>query len=384
MNLMPPPLQLLPLVDVVAQYQCLDWELDQAVLGVLARGKYVLGPEMEQFEEDFAKYTGARSCLTTASGTAALHLVLRACGIGPGDEVIVPALTFFATASAVSYVGATPVFCDVEWETGCLEIDKIKDLITPRTAAIIVVHLYGRAARVKDLIHVAERYNLMLIEDCCQAHGARIGGEHVGTFGHAGVFSFYPGKNLGTCGEGGAIVTNNRALAERCRYMRDYGQVNRYHHIVLGYNYRMPTIHAAALLKKLPYLDQWNTQRRKAAALYSEELANLPMWIPPPVMSEDHVWHLYTVRTPRRRELAIWLNTHGIAAGFHYPVPLHLQPAYRYLGYRPGDLPIAESIARQTVTLPLFPEITRAQQRKVISAVFAFFGRNYDCQVEKC
>ncbi|MCS7158932.1 MAG: DegT/DnrJ/EryC1/StrS family aminotransferase, partial [Gemmatales bacterium] len=220
-------------------------------------------------------------------------------------------------------------------------------------------------------------------EDCCQAHGARVSRRHVGTFGHAGVFSFYPGKNLGTCGEGGAIITNDTGLAERCRQLRDHGQIRRYHHAKLGYNYRMPTMQAAVLLAKLPYLDDWNTQRRRAAAFYAKALGDLPLWTPPYSDEDGHVWHLYTVRTPRRSELALWLNAQGSAYGLHYPLPLHLQPAYRHLGYRPRDLPVAERIARETCTLPLFPEITQTQQKKVIRALYGFFGREYDELLEK-
>jgi len=378
MNVLSHPLQLLPLVDVAAQYQCLGWELDRAILSALAKGKYILGPEVEQFEEAFANYTGASHCVTASSGTAALHLVLRACGVGPGDEVIVPALTFVASASPVSLVGATPVFCDVQWETGGLDVKKLSALITPRTVAIIAVHLYGRALPMHELCAIAKRHNLLLIEDCCQAHGARIGSQHVGTFGHAGVFSFYPGKNLGTCGDGGAIITNDAALAQCCRQLRDHGQCKRYLHACLGYNYRMSTIQAAALLTKLPYLDQWNQQRRQAARFYTKALSPLPLWTPPYVATEEHVWHLYTVRTPLRQELALWLNLQGSAYGLHYPLPLHLQPAYQHLGYRPGDFPVAEQIARETLTLPLFPEITETQQRKVIRALYTYFGRPYE------
>lgn len=377
MNLLTQPLALLPLVDVVAQYQSLSWELDQTVLRVLANGKYVLGREVQEFEEAFAKYTGARHCVTTSSGTTALHLALKACGIGPGDEVIVPAISFVASVWPVTYVGATPVFAEVEWESACLDPKKLESVITPRTAAIVVVHLYGRVANMDAIVNVARKHNLLIIEDCCQAHGARYRSQHVGTFGHVGCFSFYPGKNLGTCGEGGALITNNEDIATRCRVMRDHGQIRRYYHEQLGYNYRMPTIMAAALAVKLPYLDQWNARRRSSAHRYHEALRDLPLWLPPPVADESHVWHLYTLRTPQRSELACWLNRRGIAAGQHYPFPLHVQPVYRHLGYRPGDFPIAERIARETLTLPLFPELSERQQSEIIRAVRSFFGDEY-------
>lgn len=378
MNLVSHPLALLPLVDVVAQYQSLNDELDRIVLGVLAKGRYVFGQEMEEFEEAFSQYTGARYCITSSSGTSALHLALLACGVGPGDEVIVPAMSFIASAWPITYVGATPIFAEVEWNSACIDPEKIEPLITPRTKAIVLVHLYGRVAAIDAIIDVAKKHNLLLIEDCCQAHGARFRGKHVGTFGHVGCFSFYPGKNLGTCGEGGAVITNDAEIASRCRRIRDHGQTRRYYHYQLGYNYRLPTLMAAVLCTKLRYLDYWNLCRKQLVHRYHQALRNLPLWLPPLVCDESHVWHLYTVRTPRRAELALWLNHRGIAAGQHYPLPLHLQPAFRHLGYKPGDFPIAERIARETLSLPLFPEMTERQQLEVIKAVHGFFGGIYD------
>ncbi len=355
-----------PLVDLKAQYEELRPELEEALLRVLRSGQYVLGPEVEAFEGEFARFCGVRFCVACNSGTSALHLALRALGIGPGDEVITVSMSFVATAWAISYTGARPVFVDIHPRCRTLNPQKLLEAITPRTRAIVVVHLYGQGADMEAIYQVAQAYRLPVVEDAAQAHGATIQGRPVGSWGHLACFSFYPSKNLGACGEGGAVTTSEPQLAQRLRMLRDHAQLIRGQHETLGYNYRMNAMQGAVLRVKLKQLLRWNAQRARWAKFYHKQLQNLPgirlpAWIP----DRPSVWHLYVVEVPHRDLVLEYLRLRGIGAGVHYPQPIHLQRAYRHLGYAPGSLPATEHLAQTALSLPLFPHLTRWQAQQV-------------------
>ena len=361
-----------PFVDLKAQYRAIKPEVDEAIRAVIEDAAFVLGPAVERFENDFARYLGVDSVVGTSNGTTALQLSLLALGVGEGDEVIVPAHTFIATAEAVSHVGAKPVLVDVREDTGNLDPAALPAATTARTKAIIPVHLYGQPADMDPIMEFAGSRGIAILEDACQAHGAAYRGVRVGSFGVASCFSFYPGKNLGAYGEAGAVATNDPDLAARVRRLRDHGQSQRYYHAEVGYNARMEGIQGAVLGVKLRHLDAWNRARVGHAAYYSTGLSDGDVEAPVTAPDRDHVFHLYVVRSPDREELREHLTSRGVQTGLHYPVPLHLQPAYESLKYRPGDFPVAERWAREGLSLPIFPEMKRDQLDEVILGVKSF------------
>jgi dTDP-4-amino-4,6-dideoxygalactose transaminase len=361
-----------PFVDLQAQYRSIKAEVDAAIQRVLDTSAFVLGREVETFEAAFAEYVGARECVGVSNGTDALHLALLACGVGPGDEVIVPANTFFATPEAVSAAGATPVFADCDPVTYNIDAAKVEAAVTARTRAVIPVHLYGQPADLDAVGAVAERHNLIVIEDAAQAHGARYKGRRVGALARAGCFSFYPGKNLGAYGEGGAVVTDDAEVARRLRLLRDHGSSVKYRHEIVGFNSRLEGIQAAVLSVKLKHLDGWNESRRRHAARYREMLGALEeagaLSLPREAGYAEHVYHLFVVQTSARDELQRYLAAAGVHTGIHYPTPAHLQPAYAALGHAAGDFPEAERQARRVLSLPMFAELTERQLRYVAHA----------------
>ena len=363
-----------PFVDLQAQYRSIKAEVDAAVQRVLDTSAFILGREVEAFERAFAEYVGAGECVGVSNGTAAIQLALQACGVGAGDEVVVPANTFFATAEAVSTAGATPVFVDCDPVTYNLDAARIDEVITERTRAVIPVHLYGQPADLDAVFAVAERHDLLVIEDAAQAHGARYKGVRVGARGRAGCFSFYPGKNLGAYGEGGAVVTNDAEVARRLRMLRDHGSEQKYRHELVGYNFRLEGIQGAVLSVKLNYLDDWNALRRAHAARYRELLAPLAgsLVLPREAGYAEHVYHLFVIQTDARDALQRYLSAAGVHTGIHYPVPVHLQPAYAALGHREGDFPNAESQSERVLSLPMFAELTEHQLKYVADALADF------------
>jgi dTDP-4-amino-4,6-dideoxygalactose transaminase len=353
-----------PFLDLRAHNQSLWPEIQAALEPVMEEAQFILGPAVERFETHFAAYLGARHCVGLNNGTSALHMALLACDVGPGDEVITTPATWISTAWAVSYVGARPVFVDVDPQTYTLDPAQVERAITPRTRALLPVHLYGQTADLYRLRSLADDYGLVLVENAAQAHGARFAGKRVGTFGRAGCFSFYPGKNLGAFGEAGCVVTDDDDVARRVRRLRDHAQQGRHHHVEIGYNTRMEGIQAAVLDAKLPHLDAWNAARARHARRYRELLADVPgLVLPAAPRSEGHVWHLFVVlaRDRPREEVRRALAERGIATGVHYPTPVPFQPAYADLGYRRGDFPVAEDLMANCLSLPMFPELTADQ-----------------------
>jgi dTDP-4-amino-4,6-dideoxygalactose transaminase len=352
---------MIPFVDLQAQYGAIKEEVDAAVMRVLSNASFVLGREVAAFEESCAGYKCARHFVGVSNGTAAIQLALTACGIGAGDEVIVPANTFFATAEAVSTAGATPLFVDADPVSYTIDTRQIEAAITPATRAIIPVHLYGQAADLDSVLEIARRRNLLVIEDAAQAHGALYRGQRVGTFGHAATFSFYPGKNLGAYGEGGAVVTNDETVARKVRLLRDHGSERKYHHEIIGYNFRLEGIQGAVLSVKLKHLERWNELRREHASRYNELLEGADLVLPKETAYARHVYHLYVVQSEERDALQADLNEAGVQTGIHYPVPIHLQPAYAFLGHSRGSFPETERQAARVLSLPMFPELTDEQ-----------------------
>ena len=371
-----------PFVDLHAQHRSLQMDLEAALHQVFDRSAFILGEEVAAFEADFAAYLGAPYTVGVSSGLDALRLALLGLGIGPGDEVILPVNTYIATAFAVSATGARPVLVDVEEERFGIDVLALERAVTDRTRAVIPVHLYGQACDMDGVLDTARRNGLFVVEDACQAHGARWRGRACGTLGDAGCFSFYPSKNLGAAGDGGMLVTHNPQLAGAVRVLRDYGQVRKYYHVVKGWSARLDALQAALLRVKLPYLDAWNESRAKHAALYGTRLANIQgLWTPPPLAAPEHNFHLYVIRTKRRDILIEYLNDRGIQTGIHYPVPIHLQPAYADLGYKRGDFPVAEQLAEEILSLPMYPQLTCEQQDRVAEACRGHFQRSAGLRV---
>ncbi len=360
---------MIPFLDLKAQYREIGPELEEAVVATLRGCGYVLGQPVDRFEQAFADYCGVGEAVAVSSGTSALHLALLAAGIGPGDEVITVPMTFVATVAAIIYTGATPVFVDIDPATWTMNPAAIAAAVTPRTRAIMPVHLHGRLADMAAIEAEAKRHGLIVIEDAAQAHGATRGGRRAGGFGAMGCFSFYPGKNLGGCGEGGAVVTGDPALAERIRCLRDWGQEGRYNHVRHGFNFRMDAVQGAALGVKLPRLDGWNAGRRRIANTYQAALGGGGVGLPAGPIGADHACHVYAIRVPGRDAAREALARAGIATGIHYPTPVHLQPAYAHLGHRPGAFPVSEALARETLSLPLYPELGEAEVARVIEEV---------------
>jgi dTDP-4-amino-4,6-dideoxygalactose transaminase len=346
-----------PFVDLAAQQRALAPELEAAASAMFRRTDWILGDELEAFEREFAAFCEADHAVGTDSGLSALELILRGYGIGEGDEVITAANTFIATVLAISQAGASPVLIDADPETDTLDPEALERAVTSRTKAVVPVHLYGRPAEMDAIQAVASRHGLRVIEDAAQAHGARYRGRRAGSLGDAAAFSFYPAKNLGAFGDGGAVVTGDPELAETIRVLRNYGQRRKYDHVVKGFNRRLDTLQAALLRVKLPHLDAWSEQRRRHAAQYGQLLEDAAVALPGSPEHVEHVWHLYVVRAPERDALRSALAERGIQTGIHYPVPVHLQPAYADLGRGPGSFPVSEEHAATVLSLPMYPEL---------------------------
>jgi dTDP-4-amino-4,6-dideoxygalactose transaminase len=361
----------IPLVELAGQYRTLRDEILPAMDAVMSQAQFILGDDVARFEEEFAAFCGARHCVGVASGLDALQLALRAVGVGPGDEVITAANTFIASALAITHAGATPVLADVRKDDFNLDPQAVERAITPRTKAILPVHLYGQPARMDEIMDIARRHGLKVVEDACQAHGARYGAARAGAIGDAGCFSFYPGKNLGGYGDGGAVVTNDPQIAERLRLDRNYGSRVKYVHESDGYNSRLDTLQAAVLRIKLRRLEGWNERRRELAALYRELLADADVLLPAEMRGVEHVWHLFVIRHPERDRLLADLHARGIGAGVHYPIPIHQQAPYAGVRTVPEGAPVSTLLAGQILSLPLYPEMTEAQVAEVADAVRA-------------
>ena len=362
-----------PFVDLTAQYRELRDELLPEVERIMAAGAFIGGEPVTRFESAFAAFCGLPHAVGVANGTDALHLALRALGVGPGDEVITVANTFVATVEAIVQAGALPVLVDVRPDTLLMDVASLDGVCTARTRAVIPVHLYGRMVDVAPIESWCAARGIALLEDAAQAHGARLRGRRAGAFGDAGAFSFYPAKNLGAAGEAGAVVTRRPAVAARVARLRDHGQGERYHHDVVGYNSRLDALQAAVLSVKLTRLDAWNARRRALAAVYDERLAKVEAVdpLPAPAQPESHVYHLYVARVAERERLRAALTARGIDTGLHYPVPIHLQPAFRDLGYGVGDFPVSEAAARTVLSLPIYPQMIEDAVHRVCDAIEA-------------
>jgi len=362
-----------PFLNLRQQWRSLQQELEAAIWPVLESAHFIGGSAVAEFERAFAAYCGTQHAVSVDSGSAALQLALLGLDIGPGDEVIVPTNTFIATAAAVHVVGARPVFVDADERTWQMDIRQVESAIGLRCRAVITVHLYGQPVVMDEFKRICSARKVCLIEDAAQAHGARFAGQKIGSLGDVACFSFYPGKNLGACGDGGMLTTHDGVLAKRVRRLCDHGRVTKYEHSEVGFNYRMDTLQAAVLRVKLKFLDEWNRQRRHWARTYRERLSPLPLRLPELISNSEPVHHLFPVGTRKRDTLGSFLKERGIETGVHYPVPLHLQPAFGYLGYQRGDFPIAERIADETLSLPIFPEMTEQQFDHVCESIAEFF-----------
>jgi dTDP-4-amino-4,6-dideoxygalactose transaminase len=360
---------MIPYADLKAQYHSIKSEIDAAVLRVLESTQFILGEEVSAFEREFASYCQAPQSVAVNSGTSALHLALLAAGIGPGDEVITTPFTFVATVAAIRYTGARPVFVDIEPDYFTIDVSKIESAMTSRTRAIMPVHLYGQPADMDPILDIARPRGLTVIEDAAQALGSEYHGRRCGSLSEIAAFSFYPGKNLGAYGEGGALTTRRADIAATCRTLRNWGEETRYEHRLKGFNYRMDGIQGAILRVKLRHLEAWTERRRQVAAWYSEVLDTESIRLPKARPGCRHVYHVYVVRSEARDELREALTKEGIQTGIHYPIPVHLQPAHADLGYRSGDFPVAEVVAREVLSLPIFPEMTRDQVQTVAAVV---------------
>jgi dTDP-4-amino-4,6-dideoxygalactose transaminase len=358
---------LIPLVDLRAQHQQIRFEINAAVARVIDNTQFALGPDVAAFEQRFASYCRAEHCIAVNSGTSALHLALLTAGVGAGDEVITVAMTFVATTAAILYCGARPVFVDVDPDSRTMDPKLIEVAITPRTKAIVPVHLHGLMADMDAIMSIARRHNLVVIEDAAQAHGAEYKGRRAGSIGDFGCFSFYPGKNLGACGEGGAVVCNRPELARHVALLRDWGQESKYNHVLPGYNYRMDGIQGAILNVKMNHIEAWTDARRTVASEYDRLLDAHSHKRPTPASYSRHVYHVYAIEIPQRDDVLAALHAAGIGAGIHYPVPVHLQNAYANLGYGPGDLPVTELLAKRFLSLPIYPELQSKQISEVVS-----------------
>lgn len=363
-----------PYLDLQAQLRPLRAELMAAFERTLDNCSFCLGPDVAQFEQDFAAFIGTKHCVGVNSGTSALHLAMHVLGIGPGDEVLTTPLTFVATSWAISYVGAKPVYVDIDEATFNLDPDRIEAAITPRTKAILPVHLYGHPCDLDRLMDIAREHQLPVVEDAAQAHGARYKGRTAGTVGAISCYSFYPGKNLGACGEGGAFNTDDDALASRARALREHGSTKRYYHDEVGYNYRMEGIQGATLGIKLKHLTEWTRGRQRVAHRYHTLLADTPLRLPREAEWAESAYHLYVVRHPRRQELMQHLQENKVGCALHYPRPLHLQKAYAALGHAEGSFPIAERAASECLSLPIYPEMPDAHIDRVSDVIHDFFG----------
>jgi len=365
----------IPFVDLNAQHKEIEKEIEQAIKNVIQRSDFILGEDVGLFEKEFAQFCNTQFAVGVSSGTAALFLALSSLRVKPNDEVIVPAFTYIATSLAVSYTGAKPVFADIQEDTYTIDVKKIRKAITKNTKAIIPVHLYGQPANILEILKIAQEYNLQIIEDAAQAHGASIKMQDgiwqvVGGLGDIGCFSFYPSKNLGALGDGGMVVTNNEEIYKKLLMLRDYGRVSKYEHASIGYNSRLDTLQAAILRIKLKRLNQWNKRRQEAADIYNEFLKGVKEVITPYTWpSVKHVYHVYAIRTKLRDKLCQVFKDKGIGVVIHYPVPLHLQKAYKELGYKSGDFPVSETVAQEIVSLPMYPQIEESQIKFITDVI---------------
>lgn len=371
---------MIPLIDFKRQYQVKEFrkDINQAISRVLESSNFILGPEIAKFEKKFSQFNQSRYTIALDSGTSALHLALLACGIGPGDEVITVPNTFVATIEAILYVGAKPVFVDIDPLTYNIDSQKIERVISKRTKAILPVHLYGLPAEMTSILRRAKKYNLLVIEDAAQAHGTIYRGRKVGNFGQAGCFSFYPTKVLGSYGQGGAVVTSNREIAKKVRMLRAHGSQKKYFHEFIGFNYSMSEIQAAVLSAKMKYFKKWLTLREEIARNYDNLLSNIPEITTPLALegkSSKRSYYLYVIRALQRDKLKKYLEKSGIFCGIHYPLPLHLQKGYKFLGYQRGDFPEAEKAAREILSLPFYPELFSKEQELVAKKIRDFYGR---------
>ena len=367
-----------PWIDLTIQHQNIREEINLAIKGVLDRGDFILGHDVDKLEEEFAAYCGTKYAVGVDSGLSALELSLRAFGIGLGDEVIVPTHTFTATAAAISFAGAKPVFVDANPQTWNIDIEKIEEVITPRTKAILPVHLYGLPAEMDAILRLARKYNLIVVEDSCQAHGARLNERRVGSLGDAAGFSFYPTKNLGACGDGGIVTTNDAHVAETIKALRNCGQRTKNVHELEPFNHRLDNLQAAILRVKLKYLDQWIESRRNLAFQYTELLRGSNLLLPAESAGYYHVYHLYVVRSQNRDGLQAYLKEQGIGTSIHYPNPVHLQPYFLNRNDRHLEFPVAEQICNEILSLPMFPELTEEQVRLVVASIAQFEAEYID------
>ncbi len=362
----------IPFCDLSLQHKSLETEIEEAIRRVIRNSSFILGPEVDLFEQRFAEYIGVKHAIGTSSGTTSLLVALKALQVGPGDEVIVPAMTFFATAEVVAFLGARPVFVDIDEKTLNINTRKIREHITPRTKLIIPVHLYGQPAEMREIRNIASEFHLKVLGDCAHAHGARYGNAKVGGIEDIAAFSFYPSKNLGCLGEAGMITTNDDELAVWCRRYRDHGSTKKFEHTCVGLNARMDGLSAAVLSTKLTYLDEWNEQRRTIARSYNSLLSGLPIQTPFEMDGVTHVYHIYQIRLLERDKAAEHLMRHGVSTTLHYPVAMHLHPGFSYLQYSKGDFPVAEQLARETLSLPCFPGMTQDQVAYVATCLKEF------------
>jgi len=364
-----------PFCDLRVQHDALAGEIQAAIARVIRSSAFILGREVSAFEEQFAAYIGTRFAIGTSNGTTALMVALQALGVGPGDEVVVPAMTFFATAEAAALLGARPVFVDIDPKTLTMDPRLLSAKITSKTKVILPVHLYGHPADLDPIRSIASRFNIKLLGDCAHAHGALYRGRRVGGIEDCAAFSFYPSKNLGCLGEAGMITTDDPAIARLCRLYRDHGSDRKYVHDCVGTNARMEGLQAAVLAVKLPYLDTWNGERMSIARFFNERLSTLPLELPREAKGSTHVYHVYQVRTSARDEAVEYLTRMGVSVTLHYPVPMHLHGGFAYLGGEKGDFPVAEEIARTTLSLPCFPGMTEGQQSYVAGCVCSYFAQ---------
>jgi len=364
-------MELIPYLDLKAQYLSIKTEIDAAIKNIVESCQFILGDEVKHFEEEFSSYCQSHYGIAVNSGTSALHLALLALGIGPGDEVITVPFTFIATVSAIAYTGARPVFVDIDPETFTIAAEQIEKVITKKTKAIMPVHLYGQMADMSAILDIARKYKLYVIEDAAQAHGAEYKGQRAGSRGDLGCFSFYPGKNLGAYGEGGMVVTSNPEYARTIRMLRDWGQEKKHNHELRGFNYRMEGIQGAVLRVKLRHLEKWTEARRACAAYYNELFQGSGIRTPVEKKHCRHVYHIYALKTPQREQVQKKLDDLHIQSGIHYPVPVHLQPAFQDLGYHKGSFPNSEAAANEELSLPMFAELKREQQQRVVKAILS-------------
>ncbi len=367
----------IPLVDLVASHESIKDQVDRKILEVVSSGRYFHSPYVESFEKAFAKFIGTKFCIGVSSGTEALHLSLLALNIGPGDEVILPANTFVATAYAVIYVGAKPVLVDVDIESSNIDVNLIESKINKNTRAIIPVHLYGQPAEMGPIMRLAKKYKLSILEDACQSHGAVINGKKTGSIGELGTFSFYPAKNLGAYGDAGAITTNSPKFAKKIKMLREYGSNVKYKFDFLGFNDRLDAIQAVVLETKLKNLENWNKKRLKIAGYYDKRFKKeLPfITIPKTFTGSTSVYHLYVIQVSQREKLMKYLVSKGVYTGIHYPIPLHLQKSLSHLGYKKGDFPVSEKLSYEILSLPMYPELTQEQQDYVVDSIKEFYNR---------